>query len=457
MAKMAKSPHLSATGRPFSLFSQYDLYDYYTEGYRSQRLPKFPALEELRHPHTRRQLLMNMSEDSHTTSSFLWTVRQMASQSKWRIIGEQNDPRVEFLDGVFFRDMDQDWDDVLSSALTMLIHGWSILEIIHKIRVGPEERSPRHRSIYKDKNVGIRMLGFRPQISIWNWAFDSEGTLTSVTQQIDGVSTEISAKNLLFFRTTGTSPDGQSILRGAYSAFFRGQVLEYLEAIGIERDLAGLPSIQLLPDQNAPNVFDPDDDKMVRLRQELEFIASNIRRDAQEGFVMPPWAEIRLVTSGGGTRSLNIKDALNRYDLRLLQALLADFLQLGTASRTGSYGLGSSRQSMFMLALDGFLSRIAKKINLQAIPPLLAMNGMPVENHPQIHVDPLEPKNLGILGAFFQQMSQAGLFVRGTPELAETLSAMTGLKIEFIPPEEATKALNPVAQQQRQQSPQESD
>ena len=149
---------------------------------------------------------------------------------------------------------------------------------------------------------------------------------------------------------------------------------------------------------------------------------------------MPPWVELKLLSAGGdsGARHTSIKDSLHRYDLRLLQALLADFLQLGTATGAGSYGLGATRQSLFMLALDGFLSRIERRINLQLIPDLLRLNAMPLESPPMYRVDPMEPKNLALLGTFFQSLTQAGLFVQATPQIQEALSAATGLPLEIV-------------------------
>ncbi len=37
------------------------------------------------------------------------------------------------------------------------------------------------------------------------------------------------------------SPEGRSILRNAYTSYYRKEKIEEIEAIGIERDLAGLP------------------------------------------------------------------------------------------------------------------------------------------------------------------------------------------------------------------------
>jgi len=440
--------HSTPTGRPYSVVGGAEYFD--LEGYRSRRLPRFPALEELKDTYIRRQLFEDMADNSATTSAFIWTVRQMAAQSKWRFVGEEGDERKTFLESVFFKDLNQDWDDFLSSALTMLVHGWSLMEIVHKIRVGPEETSPQHKSHYTDRKIGLRMMSYRPQLSIYNWMFHDDGRLKSVEQTMIGSVAKLDAKNLLFFRTTGTRPDGISILRGAYTPYFRSQVLEYLEAIGIERDLAGLPFFHLT--DKAPDIWNPEDSKGQIARKELEKLAQGIRQDRIDGIIVPEWVEAELLSAKGGTRSLNIKDALSRYDLRLLQALMADFLLLGTAKGAGSYGLGVSRQSLFLLAVDGFLSRIAKIVNYQLITDLLLLNDYPVEDPPILTVDPLNPRDLSVLGSFFQQMSQAGLYVKATKELEKFLSDATDLPIEFM-----EQLSNPTKEPEPAKSPPKND
>lgn len=434
------TPHTQPAGAPFSIRHGVEFYDY--GGFRSRRLPRFPALEELDDSFTRRWLFENMSEYSATTSAFIWTVRQMAAQSKWKIIGDKDDPRKEFLEGVFFKDMNQDWDDFLSSALTMLVHGWSLLEVVHKIRVGPEETDRRYRSIYSDRKVGLRMMSYRPQLSIYHWEFNDDGTLKEAQQTLDGKVRNLNSKFLLFFRTTGTRPDGVSILKGAYSPYFRGQVLEYIESIGIERDLAGLPCVKLV--EGAPDVWDPENIEGQRSLKLLQQLLSDIRNDRIDGIIVPKWAEMELLSSGGGTRSLNVKDALHRYDLRLLQALLADFLQLGTATGAGSYGLGESRQSLFLLASDGFLGRIGKMVNYHIVPEILVLNGMEANDPPQLAAEPLNPRDIASLGQFFQSLKNAGLAVKATEELERFLSDATNMKVELLdqvlePVEENTK------------------
>ena len=465
------TPHLSSRGRPYDVWG-YGVDRYDEVAYRSSRLPAFPALDEMRAAYTRRALLMDMADNSPITSSFLWTVKQMASRSMWRVEGEENDPRTAFLQSVLFEDLDQDWDEVLNAALTMLVHGWSALEIVHKIRRGPMESDRRYRSLYSDGRVGLRMLGYRPQASVWDWKFDAEGTLTELTQQIGGVTARIDAKNLLFFRTTSTKPDGAPILRGAYAAYFRQQVLEYLEGIGIERDLAGFPVINLDFEKGAPDLWaqiaagGEEAAKAAATLAMLETTVSTVRQDRAMGAVLPGWAPLQLLSAGGGggsARHTSIKDALHRYDLRILQALMADFLQLGTATGGGSYGTSESRQSLFMLALDGFLSTIARRVNIQLVPNLLGLNVMPTEKPPRVHVDPLDPKNLSVLGSFFQQLANSGLFVKANEALRRGLSAAIGIEIEWEPNPKvmATGASNAAkgatADPQRQKGPQNPD
>lgn len=409
-------------------FFQEDFYDDY-QSYRSTKLPRSFAVEEMADPINRRILLTDMAESSPTTSSFLWTVRQVANQSKWRFNGKiDNDPRTEFLNGVFFRDMNKSWNGFLTCAMTMIIHGYSIFEIVHKLRMG-QNKEKKLRSIYNDGKVGLRTIGFRPQSTIWKLKFDEDNELESIEQQISKAKVHITANNLLMFRTSEDKKDGRSVLRGAYSAYFRQQIIEYLESIGIERDLAGFPVIQLLPENDPPDIF-AETDTAKKLRIRLQEIVTTVRRDQNEGAVMPAWAELKLVSSQGG-RSLDIKASLERYDVRILQALMADFLQLGVSTASGSYALGASRQSLFYVAIKGFMDIIADKINIQLVPDILALNNMKTDDHPVLAVSELEPRNLGVLGSFIESLANAGIPAKPTKQLQSQLSDATKVNIEF--------------------------
>ena len=82
------------------------------------------------------------------------------------------------------------------------------------------------------------------------WEYDDSDNLIGMTQQPPpdyGLFTIPMSKAMLF-RTESVkdNPEGRSILRNAYRSWYFKRRIQEIEAIGIERDLAGLPVIHCI-------------------------------------------------------------------------------------------------------------------------------------------------------------------------------------------------------------------
>jgi hypothetical protein len=210
----------------------------------------------------------------------------------------------------------------------------------------------------------------------------------------------------LLFRTSvfKNNPEGFSMLRRAYRSWFFKKRIEEIEGIGIERDLAGLP--QLIPPEGV-DLFNPNDSAAVALLQRAERMVRNIRRDEQEGIVLPRGWEVKLLSTGG-RRQFDTNQIVTRYDQRMAMSVLADFILLGHA-QVGSFALSDSKTHLFAVALGSFLDIIAGVINAHGIPGLLRLNGEPVDNPPQlVHGDVEDPDLTGI-GDFITKLSSSGI------------------------------------------------
>ena len=88
----------------------------------------------------------------------------------------------------------------------------------------------------------------------------------------------------------------ESILRNAYRSWYFKRRIQEIEAIGIERDLAGLPVI------HAPEnleIWDSQDPDMVKINGALITMVKNLRRNESEGLVLPHGYEAELLSTGG--------------------------------------------------------------------------------------------------------------------------------------------------------------
>ena len=218
------------------------------------------------------------------------------------------------------------------------------------------------------------------------------------------------------------------MLRNAYRPWYYKVNMEDIEAIGIERDLAGLPVIWIPPNV-AARVTDED---KAAFSEYLE-IVKNLRRDEEEGILMPlsydengnKLYDITLLSTGG-RRQIDTGAIIERYDIRIAMVMLADFLLLGH-EKTGTYSLGESKNKLFTQALSAILDSIAEVINSHAIPRLLALNGMEAGSLPQLVHDKVEDVDLAKLGRFILDIARANISLSGDEELENHLRTAADL------------------------------
>jgi hypothetical protein len=183
----------------------------------------------------------------------------------------------------------------------------------------------------------------------------------------------------LLFRAKGwkNNPEGRSVLRTAYRAWYFKQKIENFEAIGVERDLAGIPLLEL-PVELFGSSLTPA--QAVQF-QAFKTLGRNVRNDEQSCILWPlaydqegnPRYKFSLVSSAG-SRLMDTSAIIERWDIRILQTVLADIIMVGQTQR-GSQALASTKQDFFLAGLKGFLDAIAEVFTLYAFPRLFRLNG----------------------------------------------------------------------------------
>lgn len=332
-----------------------------------------------------------------------------------------------------FADMSESWPDLLSEILTMLPWGWAYFEIVYKIR-GGDNANPQRRSKFTDGKIGWRKWSIRAQETLDRWEFDEAGGIQGMWQtQEKGAPVLIPIDKALLFRTeiTKNNPEGRSILRSAYRAWYFRKHIENIEGIGIERDLAGLP-VAYVPADILSSSATPDQKNLIAA---IKTIVTNIRRDEQEGVVWPmaydeagnPLFKLELLSTGG-TRQFDTNAIIARYDQRIAMSVLADFMLLG-AGKTGSWALSADKSSLFKTALETFLDAIAGVINTHAIPKLLRLNGMPVTDAPTYVPGRVGTIDLEVLIAFIERVAKAGMELFPDLEVENHLRTEAGLPL----------------------------
>ena len=198
------------------------------------------------------RIYRQMSEGDPIVNAVLTAITLILRAVDWRVEPANDSPEAEkeaeFVQSLL-DDMSHPFPETIAETMSMLVFGWSYHEIVLKRRVGPDQKDASLRSKYTDGRIGIRKLPIRSQDSLLRWDMQADGGINGMWQlpPVGGQLLYIPIERALLFRTTSkkNSPEGVSILRAAYRSWFLKKTVEDFEAIGIERELAGLPVVSV--------------------------------------------------------------------------------------------------------------------------------------------------------------------------------------------------------------------
>jgi hypothetical protein len=310
--------------------------------------------------------------------------------------------------------MSDSWDQTLASILSMLVYGFSFHEIVYKIRKG-DSKDPKYNSKHSDGKIGWRKFAIRSQESLNNWMMDADGGIQGY-RQIDpagGGFREIPIDKGLLFRTNvnKNNPEGRSLLRNCFRPWYYKRRIEEIEAIGIERDLAGLPVAKVPPEYLSSGATAAQQSVLAEITQ----IVQNIKRNEQEGVIFPMMYDengkemfsLELLSSGG-SRQFDTDKVIQRYDQRISMSVLSDFILLGH-EQVGSFALGSQKMDLWTMSVEAIAKSIAEVMNQYAIPRLLKLNGMNAELAPFLTYGEVSSVDLNELSNYVQKLIGAGV------------------------------------------------
>lgn len=301
-----------------------------------------------------------MRDNDPIIGAFMHAINQIFREARWDVRSPKGGSTK---DENFLRDamysMEHSWNDFISDAITLTVYGWSWFE-----QVFQKEKSG---------NITWRKLAFRSQQSLEQWNIDQYGVTKGMYQRPapDYKRYYIPLSKSIHFKTehAGGNPEGRSILRNTYRPWYFKKYIEEIEGIGLERDLTGLPMISLPEGMDMNDTSTQTSTAIAAAKR----IVSNIRRDEQDGIILPHGWEFALLSSPG-QRQFDTVSVLNRYNKEIAVTTLAQFIMLGM-ERTGSYALAEEQTDMFYLCLEGWLDGIATSFNRQAVSLLFKLNG----------------------------------------------------------------------------------
>jgi Homing endonuclease len=223
---------------------------------------------------------------------------------------------------------------------------------------------------------------------------------------------EVDSPNHMYLVGESFIPTHNSCLRSAYVPYFFLKRIQEFEAIGIERDLAGMPVARVPYDMMTAGATPQQKSALEAIKK----VVRNLRRNDQEGVVFPSYFDpetkqnlfdLTLLSAQGSARSFDTDTTITRYEQRMAMVVLADFILLGHDG-TGTQSLGETKEDLFTSALEAFTQTIADVFNTFAFPRLLQMNGEDPAMCPRLTAGKLATVSLEELGQLLTAMSGAG-------------------------------------------------
>lgn len=271
------------------------------------------------------------------------------------------------MEQILFKDIC--WTKFLHEALTFVMHGHSVFEVVHK------NRSRKEFGDY----TGLDELGFRRQATLVEWFHNPDtGKLEKIKQETFGDVTRnvwLPVENLLIFRNEPEGDNnGFAIARSLYGPWKRKLLALELAYIGLERFATPTPTLQV------PSTVKSDSDEYREAKAHLDaFITS------ENAHIMYPQGWDLKLNQNETFDPTKIKEMLKFENEEMAGAILATFLELGVGGNSGAFALSNDISDFFLVVIENFPLQLENTINTELIPNLVRLNfGDTVDKMPEL-------------------------------------------------------------------------
>lgn len=364
--------------------------------------------QELRFPESIKTY-KKMAMDT-TLSSALGLYEMMVARVNWTCVPPKDPTPAEQAKADFVNscmdDMEHSWFEFIKEATSMYTFGFAVHEKVYR------QRLKRTGSKYNDGLIGLRKLPIRSQDTISKWIFDSTGrNLVGLEQDVTfsddlyrfttlkDTKVTIDRPKFLLFRSNvkRDNPEGVSLLKNCYQSWKWRLALEEHEAIGVSREMRGIPVIYIPPHYMSPDASA----EQKAIYDYYKRAVTNLHMNEQTGMVMPmaydpdskqPLFKFELM-SVMGTKGYDVGSIIQRYDNKMLMAFYADLLKMGQ-EKVGSFSLAGAKTNILAMAIEHRLMEIQTVLNTDLIPQLFALNKWADERLPTFVFDDLDEEDL---------------------------------------------------------------
>ena len=387
-----------------------------------------------------------MRDNDSTIGAVMYATEQVLRDVDIKVMPANDTPEAkreaDYVESIF-KDMDHTLDDHISEALSSLTFGFAWFEVVYKRRNGPTATSDKGRSKYSDGRMGVRKIAIRAPWTISKFDVDQKtGDILGIHQEGSGFNntTFIPSRKSLYYRTTAINndPSGRSILRNAYTSYEYLNNLQSIEAIAVERELAGIPVARIPSEYLSPDATSAQSGFLSNLQQILRDVKFN-----EQGYIVLPsdtypdsngsptttrLVDVELMASNG-KRNIDIDPIVKRYQHDIARSVLSEFLMLG-GGNTGSYALSKSKTDLFLRALESYIQAIVDVLNKQLVERLWELNGLNYDLMPTVVAGDVAPHDLREIAAFLRNLNGANIDVSSHPEVIQDLMDIAELRYD---------------------------
>lgn len=377
-----------------------------------------------------------------TIAAALYLYEVMLAKVDWKVLPpedatEEEKYRTRYIEECM-HDMDHSWSEFIQEVSSAKTYGFAVHEKVFRTRLKSKG------SKYNDGLIGWKKLAPRSQDTIDKFIYDEEGRelkalkqnlslvqdgYSRFTRAVKGKEIIIPMSKVLLFRTGKHrgNPFGKSALRDCYFSWKFLTQIEEIEATGVARDLQGLPIVSI------PSVYMTSDatDSQKAIYDNFKNIARNIQINQQGGIVLPsdvdpeskqPMFKLELLGTEG-KKNFNTASICDAHRKAILTVLGCDLLLLGQSS-TGSFALGSLKQTLLGIYIEAFLKEICEVLNRDLIRQTLELNGWDVTRPPRIVYDAFEEQNLEEFSKAIQRITSVSMIERDREVLNKVRSSL---------------------------------
>lgn len=438
---MAKAPIKATATREMGAAGSYGMNDQLRP---DEFLPKLRGLNATR-------TFREMKDNDPVIGAILMAFEMLLRAAEFRVEAADDSPEAkdaQIYVEQCFADMEGTVDDFLAEVLTFLPFGFSVFEVVYKIRGGRKSTDPTRYSQFDDGRMGIRKLAPRAQWTIDRFLTDENGAITGVRQTAMTLKTgavDIPIEKLLHFRTStiNNDPSGRSILRNAFTSYHYASHIQMIEAIAVEREMNGIPVGRIPSEYLAENASDAQQafaNAFKKILRDVKFndqgfvlLPSDVYENDDGSKTSIPMVQFDLVTAKG-TRAIPTGDVILRHQQNIARSVLADFLMLGSGDK-GSFALSKSKTDLFLAAAAGYTEAISSVLNRQLLTRLWEINGFDPDLMPMISFGDIAPVDLAELGAFVRDIAGAGMPLFPDDDTENTIRRAAGFPEKTADPD----------------------